>query len=597
MNLLHSLKLPVLLSLFLVLHSESQSFDDVSGLDEDFLNSLPESVQKDLMDEMNEGNENTKNLQSRPSSELLKYETMNNWEKFKKQQSIENQSERYGLRLFNTMQSSFMPLNEPNFGNNYIIDYGDSISISTFGIESLDYIVEVGRDGTLLLDEIGPITVAGLSFEQVTDLIVTKYKNAFIGVDTVVSLAAIRDINILVTGNVPFPGIYTLSGNSNILQALNIVGGINDNGSLRNIKLKRNNQADQDIDLYEALLLGNIENIPFLMSGDSIHIGSTNNLVRAGYGFNNTAIFVLKKNETFNDLVRFAGGLMNESRKEAFKIVRFENNKFKSYEINTNDLAEFKLQNLDSIYADKEAIGTVEITGNIKYPGNYSISSSDRVLDIINRSGGYNDTAYPFGGSLLRKSTKDLEKLFAEKSYRNLITFISSNPSAIGNDAAGLSYLLSELRGYEPIGRVIVELDKSKLEKNIQDNIYLSDGDKIHIPSYSSNIFIFGEVGNPGSVLFKEGYTLLDYIERSGGLTNYSSKDSIFIVSPNGETKKAHVSGFKKFLADESEIYPGSVIYIPRDIGKIEGLNYLATVAPIFSSVALSIASLNSINK
>jgi len=597
MNLLHSLKLPVLLSLFLVLHSESQSFDDVSGLDEDFLNSLPESVQKDLMDEMNEGNENTKNLQSRPSSELLKYETMNNWEKFKKQQSIENQSERYGLRLFNTMQSSFMPLNEPNFGNNYIIDYGDSISISTFGIESLDYIVEVGRDGTLLLDEIGPITVAGLSFEQVTDLIVTKYKNAFIGVDTVVSLAAIRDINILVTGNVPFPGIYTLSGNSNILQALNIVGGINDNGSLRNIKLKRNNQADQDIDLYEALLLGNIENIPFLMSGDSIHIGSTNNLVRAGYGFNNTAIFELKKNETFNDLVRFAGGLMNESRKEAFKIVRFENNKFKSYEINTNDLAEFKLQNLDSIYADKEAIGTVEITGNIKYPGNYSISSSDRVLDIINRSGGYNDTAYPFGGSLLRKSTKDLEKLFAEKSYRNLITFISSNPSAIGNDAAGLSYLLSELRGYEPIGRVIVELDKSKLEKNIQDNIYLSDGDKIHIPSYSSNIFIFGEVGNPGSVLFKEGYTLLDYIERSGGLTNYSSKDSIFIVSPNGETKKAHVSGFKKFLADESEIYPGSVIYIPRDIGKIEGLNYLATVAPIFSSVALSIASLNSINK
>ena len=416
MNLLHSLKLPVLLSLFLVLHSESQSFDDVSGLDEDFLNSLPESVQKDLMDEMNEGNENTKNLQSRPSSELLKYETMNNWEKFKKQQSIENQSERYGLRLFNTMQSSFMPLNEPNFGNNYIIDYGDSISISTFGIESLDYIVEVGRDGTLLLDEIGPITVAGLSFEQVTDLIVTKYKNAFIGVDTVVSLAAIRDINILVTGNVPFPGIYTLSGNSNILQALNIVGGINDNGSLRNIKLKRNNQADQDIDLYEALLLGNIENIPFLMSGDSIHIGSTNNLVRAGYGFNNTAIFELKKNETFNDLVRFAGGLMNESRKEAFKIVRFENNKFKSYEINTNDLAEFKLQNLDSIYADKEAIGTVEITGNIKYPGNYSISSSDRVLDIINRSGGYNDTAYPFGGSLLRKSTKDLEKLFAEKS-------------------------------------------------------------------------------------------------------------------------------------------------------------------------------------
>ena len=125
----------------------------------------------------------------------------------------------------------------------------------------------------------------------------------------------------------------------------------------------------------------------------------------------------------------------------------------------------------------------------------------------------------------------------------------------------------------------------------------MTDGDEIHIPSYTSNVFIFGEVGNPGSVLFKEGDSMLDYIERSGGLTRYSSKDSIFIVSPNGETKKAHVSGIRKYLADESEIYPGSVIYIPRHVGKIEGINYYATIAPIFSSLALSIASLNSINK
>ena len=91
--------------------------------------------------------------------------------------------------------------------------------------------------------------------------------------------------------------------------------------------------------------------------------------------------------------------------------------------------------------------GTVEITGNVKYPGKYSISSSDRILDIIERSGGYTDTAYPFGGSMLRESARDLEQFYSEKSYQNLITFITSNPSAIpANGATGLSYLLSELK-------------------------------------------------------------------------------------------------------------------------------------------------------
>ena len=127
-------------------------------------------------------------------------------------------------------------------------------------------------------------------------------------------------------------------------------------------------------------------------------------------------------------------------------------------------------------------------------------------------------------------------------------------------------------------------------------SIYLNNNDNIHIPSYDSNVYVFGEVGNPGSVLFTENISIDDYIEKSGGLTRYSSTDSIFIVSPNGETKKVYVNGFKKFVAQDFDIFPGSVIYVPRHIGKVEGINFYATVAPIFSSLALSIASLNSIS-
>jgi protein involved in polysaccharide export with SLBB domain len=588
--------LTILTSVILSLHASSQSMLEMPSMDEDFLDSLPQSVRDDLEAEM-KLDDDTKNLQSRPSTQLSKYETINDWEKFKKLNSLENKSERYGLRLFNTMQSSFMPLNEPNFGNNYIIDYGDFIGIDTFGPEDNSSILEVKRDGTIVVEGVGALMVAGLNFEQVTNLITQKYKSAYIGIDVIVSLSSVRDINILVTGNVAFPGIYTLSGNANILQALNIAGGINENGSLRNVSLKRSNNNDQSVDLYQALLLGDIENIPFLMSGDSIHVSSAMNLVRAGYGFNNTAIFELKQNETIDDLIKYAGGLVRGSESKDFKLVRFENNKFVPYQINPNEFSVFKVKNLDSIYADIEDVGTVQITGNVKYPGKYSISSSDKLLDVINRSGGYIDSAYPFGGSLHRDSSRELEKIFADKSYRNLINFIATSPSVMEQSgSSGISFLLSELKDFEPSGRVIVEFDQLKLEENIQDNIYLTDGDEIHIPSYSSNVYIFGEVGNPGSVLFKEGESIKDYINRSGGLTRYSSKDSIFIVSPNGETKKSHIGGLRSYIAEDSEIYPGSVIYVPRHVGKIEGINYYSTIAPIFSSLALSIASLNTIN-
>ena len=250
-----------------------------------------------------------------------------------------------------------------------------------------------------------------------------KYTETFIGVQAFITLSQIRDINVLITGNVSFPGIYTLSGNSNILQALNMAGGINEIGSLREISLKRDNQNDQIVDLYQALLFGDIKNIPFLRSGDSIHIGPAVNLVRAGYGFNKTAVFELKKDETIKDLEKYAGGLKNESTGNIYTIVRFKNNKFVSSEVDYNKFASMKAKNLDSIYANKEAIGTISITGNVKHPGIYSISSADKILDIIQRSGGYTDSAYPFAGTLFRESAKDLESIFAAKSYQNLIKF------------------------------------------------------------------------------------------------------------------------------------------------------------------------------
>lgn len=583
---------------------QSQSVSDIDSLDKDFLGSLPDAVREDVMKELEDNLEQENNeFPRRPSSKLLKLETVKDWEEFKKRQSINSKTERYGLKIFNSMQSSFMPINEPNFGNNYIVDYGDVIKIQLYGgaagkIRNNIYLIEVQRDGTVVLDDIGSISVAGLNFEQTADAIKQMYSQSFIGLDVVVTLNRTRDINVLITGNVEFPGIYTLSGNSNILQALNVAGGPNENGSLRNIVVKRKNKPDEDIDLYQALLFGEVDSIPFLMSGDSIHVKPAKNLVRAGYGFNNIAVFEMLDGETLKDLIDYAGGLKIESNSETLKAVRFEDNNFVTLEVNADQFDDFSLKNLDSVYAEKENIGVITISGNVKYPGMYSISSSDKLLDLIERSGGYTESAYPFGASLYRKSNRELEALFIEKAYRNLISFIASNPTTLtqGGGGDGLGYVLSEIKTHTPVGRVIAEFDIINLKENSENNIYLNDEDTIHIPSYDSNVYIFGEVGNPGSVLFSENSNINEYINKSGGFTRFSSKDSIFIVSPNGETRKVYANGFKQYISQDYDVYPGSVIYVPRHIGKVDGINFYATVAPIFSSLALSIASLNSIN-
>ena len=578
----------------------AQSMQNTADIDAEFMESLPDSVRDDVLKEM-EGSkkDKTSNYIKRPSSKLSKLDIVKDWEDFKKKQSIDNMSERYGIKLFNTMQSSFMPLNEPNFGNNYIIDYGDVIGIQLFGggSKNSNYEIEVQRDGTLLLEDIGAVSIAGLNFEQAADFIKNKYEASFVGFNVVVTLSEIRDINILITGNVEFPGMYTLSGNSNVLQALNIAGGINENGSLRNITIKRKNKANVSIDLYEALIFGNIDNIPFLMSGDSIHIEPVKNLVRAGYGFNNIAIFEMKVGETLENLIRFSGGLKIEANKKSLNLVRLENNSFNSSEIPLTNKAEFEVNNLDSIYAYKEKFGTVTISGDIKHPGKYFISSSDRISDLINRSGGYTDSAYVFGASLFREDVRKLEQYFADKAYKNLITFLISNPGigSSGSGNEGIAYLLTQLKEFKSVGRVVAEFDQNNLKNNIQDNIFLSDGDEIHVPSYTSNIYVFGEVGNPGSVLFKENTSLNEYINMTGGLGRYASSGFIFIVSPNGETKKVSVTGLSRFINQDFDIYPGSVVFVPRQAGKVAGIDFYATIAPIFSSVALSIASLNSI--
>ena len=168
---------------------------NLSTIDTEYLESLPESVRADIEAEIEKNKtDETNTLKRRPSSELYKYETVMEWEQFQRQRNEElNKSERFGLNLFRSMQSSFMPINEPNFGNNYILDYGDIVEINLYGNTALSYELEVKRDGTISIPELGSTSVGGLNYQQGVDKIVSKIESSYTGTQVDVNLKEIRD--------------------------------------------------------------------------------------------------------------------------------------------------------------------------------------------------------------------------------------------------------------------------------------------------------------------------------------------------------------------------------------------------------------------
>jgi hypothetical protein len=163
----------------------------------------------------------------------------------------------------------------------------------------------------------------------------------------------------------------------------------------------------------------------------------------------------------------------------------------------------------------------------------------------------------------------------------------------INIDSSALDLLSEELRSQNYTGRVITSFNLSDLKKNPSMQIKLENNDHIVIPSLQKIVYLFGEFKNPSNLTYNSSYSVNDYIKFVGGLRD-SAFSELLVIDPDGTT---HLYNTKALLfSADAAIYPGSIIYAPRDIGKLSGVMYASTVSPILSSLALSLASLNSIS-
>ena len=507
------------------------------------------------------------------------------------------ESIRFGDNFFKSIQTTFMPINEPNMDASYVLDFGDAITLQLVGQQQSIDELQIQRDGSINLPNLGKVHLSGLSLEEASKLIKAKIESAYIGVDAFITLSNVRDIQILVTGNAEQPGVYTVNGNTSFLQAIAIAGGPSDFGSLREFVLKRNNETISKIDLYDVIIKGDISTNERLRSGDVIHISPVKNLVSIFGGVKRPDNYELLKDETFDDLLFFANGIKNNIDSNNVRHITFKDGAVLERPISINQLSSIVPESGDSLYMGEYVYRTVTIKGAVVNPGLYKIEEGATLSSLIKRAGGYLESAFPEGGVYINQDAKRIANIYKDKLIQDISKNIASNitsPSVAGNtDQAILTIVTNEIKNQEVSGRVVVEFDLRKIALNKNLDTSLQDGDSIFIPRKTNNIHILGEVRNPATISYFQNMTISEAINSTGSYNEFADTKNIIIVDPDGSIK--FVTN-RWGMTSSDALKAGSVVYIPREIGEIEGIDKWAIYTPIIGNIALSLASLASLN-
>ena len=228
----------------------------------------------------------------------------------------------FGYDLFAGSPTTFEPVHDVPVSSDYLLGPGDSLKVNLYGKQSQFFELSIDQEGQSYIPDLGPISLAGLSFTEAKEKIVKTIDQKMIGVKASVSMGKLRSIRVFVLGEAYRPGSYIVSALSTITNALVLSGGISELGSLRHVQLKRQGKLIQTLDLYDLLLKGDTRNDAQLKSGDVVFIPPVSAIVGIKGEVRRPAYYELKAGESIQDLVAFSGGLLPSAYPSAATIKR-----------------------------------------------------------------------------------------------------------------------------------------------------------------------------------------------------------------------------------------------------------------------------------
>ena len=313
--------------------------------------------------------------------------------------------------------------------------------------------------------------------------------------------------------------------------------------------------------------------------------------------------YPITNNINLKNLTSFAGGATNLGKSGNYEIFYSEKDiqkiPFEEYE-NTIFSSSFPKSIVLQQDPDKQETFSVSVSGFIKNPGTYSISKGEKLSSLLERAGGYEKNAYPYGGVFTRSSVAKREKeafnRAADQLEEGIATSLTSGAiSNTGNPQLALSVisnLITRIKSISPVGRIVTEMSLEKLKKNPEVDIVLNSGDRIFIPSEKSTITVTGEVLAPTSFVYSKNLRVNDYIKLAGGLADSADKGGIFVILPNGQA----VKNLDSWRIGRSKIEPGSIIIVPRDSTPFNAISAFRIFTPILANFATAAAAISALN-
>lgn len=486
---------------------------------------------------------------------------------------------RAEIQVGNTVE---VPVND----SNYVVGPADVLNLSIYTDRYYSYDVVVSTNGRIIVPQLGDVVVNNLSLASVRDVLKQLIDRNFKNAELIVSLARPRQIKVSITGAVMQPGVILLPATARVSEALEIAGGIaKDTTALRGIMIKRGKQT-LTADLISFYRFGETSTNPFLMGGDVVVFSRIDRRVSIFGAVNYEGHIDYLPGDKLFDIIRIAGGFRSSVFLDSVQIVRFkeDNTTTENYYLNLHGYPTDESVNIPLAPSDLILVRSIPkfqhqrlvlITGEVKYPGSYPIEKGDtRLTEIIARAGGFTSDAS------LEEATVTTKRSEGERD-QEFERLSKIPPSEMGED----EYEYFKARSRERVGQMVVNFKRLFLENDLKEDIILQDGDVIDVPLRKNYIRVIGRVINPGNVIFRRGWSFLDYINASGGFGWRANESDVRIV----KARTGELVDAEKISAYELE--PGDTIWVPEEVKSkfwevaIETVGVLSQVAGILGII------------
>jgi polysaccharide biosynthesis/export protein len=294
----------------------------------------------------------------------------------------------FGASLFERVPATFAPVDRIPVGADYVIAPGDELQITVWGQLNQSRRLIVDRSGEVVLPDIGPISLAGLTYAQATEVFKSAMSRLYKNFNVSVTIGRLHSIQVFVVGNARRPGSYTVSSLSTLVNAIFASGGPSSRGSMRDIQLKRGDKAISHFDLYDLLLSGDKSKDARLVSGDVILIPSAGPRIAIAGSVEHPGIYELKDGTTLGEMLRLADGLSPMAAAEEVVLER---------------VADGAALEIQRVRMNKDGFGTVlhngdiirllpvvprfenaiTLRGNVADPGRFPWHAGMRLSDLI----------------------------------------------------------------------------------------------------------------------------------------------------------------------------------------------------------------------